>query len=95
MNIEFTFEGHNMLITTEREESSYGQPVVVVDGEITDIIPVVDGVRRAIPTDPENPYEKLTADIKNLLRDPGILDQLKAIEMSRNWGSIRNRLDEE
>lgn len=43
-SIKLTVGGHDIEITTERSESSYGQPVVVVDGAITDTQAVCDGV---------------------------------------------------
>ena len=36
MNIRFSHEGRPFRVTTEHSASSYGQPVLIVDGELTD-----------------------------------------------------------
>jgi len=37
MNISFSFEGQELRITTKHAASSYGWPVLLVNGELTDI----------------------------------------------------------
>jgi len=38
MRIELKVDGRDIAVTTEHAASSYGQPVVLVDGELTDIV---------------------------------------------------------
>lgn len=42
LEIRFEYDGKEFCITTEHSASSYGQPVVLVDGELTNIVPEVE-----------------------------------------------------
>jgi hypothetical protein len=37
MNVSFSFEGHDFEITTKHSASRYRGPVLLVDGELTDV----------------------------------------------------------
>jgi hypothetical protein len=50
MRATISFHGTSIEITTDHAASSYGQPVVLIDGELTDIAVEYEADEPAIPT---------------------------------------------